>query len=243
MKVCSVEGCDREAKIKGTCKRHWVSPRTCDEEGCDKPHASKGKCKTHLKITKICKIDWCQSLVTGGFGYCAMHYRRQRLGISMDIPRRERKYGQCPIKNCKNQISSGGLCHAHASRKNRGAVINAPMSLKSPSYLDLISEPWHSRDSHGYAVRKFNGKTISQHRYVMELYLGRKLFKFENVHHINGIRDDNRIENLELWTKPQPCGQRPQDLVAWVIEHYREDLLRAIDTRLELDLQPQRQQP
>jgi hypothetical protein len=36
-----------------------------------------------------------------------------------------------------------------------------------------------------------------------------------NVHHKNWIRDDNRIENLELWASPQPYGQRANDLVAF----------------------------
>jgi len=52
----------------------------------------------------------------------------------------------------------------------------------------------------------------------MERAIGRELLPFENVHHVNGDRLDNRLENLELWSTSQPTGQRVEDKVAWALE-------------------------
>lgn len=52
----------------------------------------------------------------------------------------------------------------------------------------------------------------------MEEKIGRLLLAEESVHHLSGVKDDNRPENLELWVRPQPSGIRVSDAVAWARE-------------------------
>lgn len=62
------------------------------------------------------------------------------------------------------------------------------------------------------------GKEILEHRYVMQNHLGRPLRPEETVHHRNGQRSDNRIENLTLFSSRHGPGQAVVDKIAFAIE-------------------------
>jgi hypothetical protein len=84
--------------------------------------------------------------------------------------------------------------------------------------IKLIRDKGQGYIDRGYLRHKINGKSVLAHRMIMEEHIGRKLLSSENVHHINGNTLDNSIDNLELWNKMQPCGQRPKDKVKYAIE-------------------------
>jgi hypothetical protein len=158
------------------------------------------------RVERICSVDGCGRKVKG-VGLCALHYQKKRRrdkGIPEWHPR-----GICKVDGCQNTQHAWGFCSNHYQIFKRNGGAKRKRAKNGEGSVDAC---------HGYKLIFINGKQYREHRVVMEKHLGRPLLPHENVHHKNGVKTDNRIENLELWSKSQPCGQRVQDKVAWAKE-------------------------
>lgn len=107
---------------------------------------------------------------------------------------------------CKNLASS---------RKMKGNPIGGPRKrVKGSGYITAQGYKILSKKHPNSSVRG----QILEHKLVMSEHLKRPMRKHETVHHKNGIRHDNRIENLELWSNSHPFGQRVADKIGWCKE-------------------------
>ena len=132
----------------------------------------------------------------------------------------------CPI--CRNKIMSKPCPVCGEIMQARSKVCISCARLDQAGERNGNWRGGMTKHTKGYIMHNVEGRYIMEHVLVMEECLGRKLVDGENIHHINGIRDDNRIENLELWTRPHPSGIRHSDAVAWAREILdREDRARA----------------
>lgn len=134
----------------------------------------KGLCKYCRKEKVFCK------------GFCKKCYERNARN---GFPERIKNPPGLKCKECGQPAYSKEFCLACYSRNYRNG---------SPKRILQISGSKRIRK--GYVVFTMNGKEIREHVSLMEKKIGRKLLPDEVVHHKNGIRNDNRIENLEVLT-------------------------------------------
>ncbi len=120
---------------------------------------------------------------------------------------RHKKESLDPSKADKRRLQT-----MQSNRRQKGTDINAPKReskgwWKTPEGYILIYNATHPNSN-------VNG-CIFQHIFVMSEHLKRPIKKGESIHHINGVRDDNRLENLEIWHRSHPPGQRLNEKIEW----------------------------
>jgi HNH endonuclease len=181
-----------------------------------------------------CSVDRCGRNAEGR-GWCHAHLLRWlRLGdVLADRPIGRRVNEICTVPSCDRPATNRQLCKPHADRKRKFGDVQADKPVRRFTGTGSVH--------HGYfqvpvppALRHLTGgkTTELQHRLVMAQILDRALHPDESVHHRNGDRLDNRAENLELWSRWQPTGQRVEDKVEFAVElleRYAPELLAKLE--------------
>lgn len=143
--------------------------------------------------------------------------------------------GKKPCVTCQKTekpLFARGLCRPcyNTFRKAGTLEQNALPPIKSwnAGHRPEVGKSVTRKDGYNWTWLGEGKGWIPTHRLVMEKELGRSLVKGENVHHKNGVRDDNRPENLELWATAQPYGQRVPNLIEYLCTYHREAVLEQL---------------
>jgi hypothetical protein len=208
-----------------------VQPRLCSFPECTKYERARGLCVAHIaqeqngqelrplvnakpdRPPAPCSFPECDRFCESpGQKICPGHKAQQRKGQELRPLHRPANRLLCTFEGgCDRLQRSNGLCATHTRQFQKGEELHA-IERRA-----LLNGNWHLNQD-GYRTRNFCGQKILEHRAVMEDLLGRPLVEGETVHHRNGVRDDNRPENLELWASYHHPGQRVADKIHAAIE-------------------------
>ena len=179
---------------------------------------------------KPCAVEGCARDAVSR-GWCHGHYQRWvRLGdVQPDRPLGRQVNFACGVEDCPRDAYARQLCRIHYRRWQRTGDPQPDLPVRDRSLDGFVN--------HGYRYVRVppdvrylteGASTCAEHRLVMAIALGRPLTADESVHHRDGDRLNNSLENLELWTRWQPSGQRIEDRLdaaKALLERYAPELL------------------
>lgn len=170
----------------------------------------------------MCAVEGCNRIARCR-GWCNAHYCRYYTygdPLSGKRPIRPLAEADCSVGECAKPAVVKGWCYSHYDRYRKYGDVRADQPIRVSERDPAIGARWVDEKSGYVWLRVSRGRRglRHEHRVVLEQALGRSLLRTEEVHHRNGVRDDNRLENLELWVHSQPAGQRVDDVIAHAVE-------------------------
>lgn len=200
-----------EAKHGG----HGVVPRIefkcarCETPFFFEPGQLRSYQKAHGKDPLYCSRD------------CAWIEKRKLAGNPCIVCGKETPVEWTPSKDGGRTPRTAGrrrtLCSSECRKinKQRKAAIHRPLEDRQITRQVTKQGYIRIRFPGGMGIR---GREVLEHRYVMEEALGRPLTDLETVHHINGRRDDNRLDNLSLRSGNHGPGGEVSAMIKWAHE-------------------------
>lgn len=199
-----------------------VSDTVVEEDGEWWYRDARGRHKAKIANCGTCGEPFAD-FPSGGTQYCSTECRRRpciRCGELFRPTTNRSVY--CSLVCKRGTAICEGCGKQFVLNKN-----TAKRFCSKPCFFDTTTPIGTIRPNHsgGYLIIKVDENTpgvkvhygpnkkgwMFMHRYVMQQKLGRALLRTEEVHHINGDRTDNRVENLELWKRSHPAGVRSAD--------------------------------